>query len=201
MVPTPSWLLMRKRAAVQFGERACDGKAQARALVALRELGLDLLEGTAELVQGVLGNADAVVLDVDVDGIARRTRADRDAAAVAGELGGVLQKVDEDLVDRRARPPAPRCPPAMTSTVMVRFLARICSLTRRRARWIDCVRPGMGRFVRLMRPASMRDMSRMSLITDRRYCAAGADVAAIFLVLLRARARRRCRSASPRRSR
>ena len=98
-MPTPSWLLIRKAAAVQLGERAGDGKAEAGALVALRELGLDLLEGPAELVQGVLRDADAVVLDVDVDGIAGEAGADGDAAAVGRELGGVLEEVDEDLVE------------------------------------------------------------------------------------------------------
>ena len=53
---------------MEFGERAGDGEAEARALVALRELGLDLLEGLPELVQGVIGNADAVVLDMKTPG-------------------------------------------------------------------------------------------------------------------------------------
>ena len=81
MVPTPSWLRMRKRAAVQLGQRAGDGEAEARALVALREFGLDLLERPAELVQRIARDADAVVLDVDVDRVARRARAHGDAAA------------------------------------------------------------------------------------------------------------------------
>src|SRR3712207_3662222 len=73
-------------AAVELGEGARDRKTEARALVALRELRLDLLEWTSELLERLGRDADAVVLDVDVDGAGRQARAHGDAAAVRREL-------------------------------------------------------------------------------------------------------------------
>src|SRR3954469_24149420 len=54
-------------AAVELGEGTGDREAEARALVAAVELHLDLLERLPELADRFLGNADAAVLDIDVD--------------------------------------------------------------------------------------------------------------------------------------
>src|ERR1700682_3668505 len=47
------------RPAVQLGQRFGDGEAEARALMALGELALDLLERASELGERLLRNADA----------------------------------------------------------------------------------------------------------------------------------------------
>ena len=61
IVPVPSVERMRMAPPCSSVERFGDGEAEARALVALGELALDLLERPAELVQRVLRDADAGV--------------------------------------------------------------------------------------------------------------------------------------------
>ena len=68
----------------------------------LGELALDLLERLAEVLQRLLRDADAGVLDGDVDVAADDARAHRDAAAVRRELHRVGQQIDDDLLDDAA---------------------------------------------------------------------------------------------------
>jgi hypothetical protein len=69
-------------------------------------------EGIEQLGQGVLGDAQAVVLDLDLEGGAGAARADGDRAAAAADLldrlGGVADQVQQrlaqlPLVDQRRR--------------------------------------------------------------------------------------------------
>ena len=95
------------RAAVQLDQRFGDREAEARALMRLGELAFHLLERTAEVLQGVGRDADAGILDGDHHGLAGGAAAHRDAAAVGGELHGVRQEVEQDLLDRAAVDPEP----------------------------------------------------------------------------------------------
>src|SRR4029078_2794732 len=85
-------------AAMQFDERTGDGKPKPASLMALGELVLDLLEGAAELGDVGFGNADAGVLDGDLHMTARARQLYLDAAAVASELHGIGQQIEEDLL-------------------------------------------------------------------------------------------------------
>ena len=92
------------RAAMQLDQRFRDGKAKPRALMALGELALDLLERPAEFLAARRAvDADAGIRDRDDDGAARH-RAPRtdDAAAVGRELHGVGQEIEHDLLQRAA---------------------------------------------------------------------------------------------------
>src|SRR5262249_26994636 len=75
---------------------------EARALVALRELALDLLEWPAEPLEGVAWNADPVVGDADDHRAADGAAAQPHASALGRELDGVGQEVEDDLLDRAA---------------------------------------------------------------------------------------------------
>ena len=154
-------------AAVQLGQRAGDGEAETGALVALRELGLDLLEGPAELAERVLRDADAGVLDKDVDGVAGKPRAHRDAAALGRELHRVVEEVDEDLV-QRALVGRHGGVGQRVDRELERSSAR--ALADELQRLVERGLDARSRFVEPTRPASIRDMSRMSLMTERRYC-------------------------------
>ena len=62
-------------AAVEFGERAGDGEAEARALVGLESSVSTYSKGRASLCSASLRDADAGVLDIDIDGVADANRA------------------------------------------------------------------------------------------------------------------------------
>ena len=87
-------------AAMQFDQRLGDGQAQPRAVMGLGELAFDLLERPAELLQRVARDADAGILDADHHGAARHAAAHRDAAFLGGELDGVGQQIERDLLER-----------------------------------------------------------------------------------------------------
>ncbi len=63
------------------------------------QLAFDLLERPAKLVQSVLRNADAVVLDGDRGHAGARTATHRDGAAVRRELDGVRKEIERDLLE------------------------------------------------------------------------------------------------------
>src|SRR3954451_3480088 len=83
--------------AMKLDQGPRNGEAKPRPLMGPMSFRLNLLEGLAELVDGLPGNADPVVLHVDIDGARRRPRAHDDAAVLRGELHGVLEQVDENL--------------------------------------------------------------------------------------------------------
>ncbi len=85
---------------MQLGQRARDREPEAGALVAAGHVALDLLEGTADPVEFFARDADAGVLDIDVERIAGLAQADRDPAAFGRELGGVVNQIADDLVER-----------------------------------------------------------------------------------------------------
>ncbi len=89
-------------AAMQFGQRLGDRQAQTRAAMDLGELAFHLLERLAEILQRLLRDADAGVLDRDVDVAADDARPHRDAPAVGRELHRIGQQIDDDLLDRAA---------------------------------------------------------------------------------------------------
>ena len=62
------------------------------------DIRLDLFERLPELVDRLFRDANSIVFHVDVDGARRRSRSHRDAAARRRELHGVLEQVDEDLL-------------------------------------------------------------------------------------------------------
>ena len=76
-----------------------DGQAQAGALLVLPPGGVCLVEALPDLVQGVPGDADAVVLDRDVDLVAPVRGLHRDAGVGVAELDGIVDQVVEDLLD------------------------------------------------------------------------------------------------------
>jgi hypothetical protein len=85
---------------MQFGKRAGDGEAQPRALVAAGHVALDLFERAADPIELVLGDADAGILDVDIERIAGLAQPDRDLATFGRELRCVVHEVADDLVER-----------------------------------------------------------------------------------------------------
>lgn len=85
---------------MQLRQRACDRQSEAGALVAAGHVALDLLEGTADPVELLARDADAGVLDIDVERIACLAQADRDPAAFGREFGGVVDQIADDLVER-----------------------------------------------------------------------------------------------------
>ena len=68
--------------------------------MALGQLILDLLERPAELAQSILRYADAVVGDDDGHLAAAPPPAHRHCAAIRGELHGVGEKIERDLLQR-----------------------------------------------------------------------------------------------------
>ena len=102
MVPCPSVERMRIDAAVHFDKRFGDGEAEARALVAFGQLAFDLLERPAELAQRVFRDADAVVGDGDGDHAAAASPAHCHRAAVGGELHGIGEQIERDLLQGAA---------------------------------------------------------------------------------------------------
>ena len=86
---------------MQLDHRAGDGEAEARTLVAAGHLQRDLRERPPEPRQGRARDADAAVLDEDVDVLPRPSGADRDPPVGRRELHRVLQQVDQDLLERR----------------------------------------------------------------------------------------------------
>src|SRR5690606_11415009 len=87
-----------QRAAMQFGERARNGKAQAGAGMVLGELVLHLFERAAEFSQCILGDAAAIVLDGQDHRARGIARAQGYAAALSGELHRVGKEIDDDLL-------------------------------------------------------------------------------------------------------
>jgi hypothetical protein len=85
-VPAAEFRAQPHRAAVQIGQRARDGEAEAGALVALGELALDLLERLAEPPQRIRRDADPGVGDHEHDRVAQHLAAHGDPALVGGEL-------------------------------------------------------------------------------------------------------------------
>ena len=87
---------------MQLDQRLGDGQAQAGTLVALGELAFDLFEGAAQFGQSFLGNANAAVGNAQHHVVVRHPSAHRDLAAGRGELDGVGQKIERDLLERAA---------------------------------------------------------------------------------------------------
>ena len=81
-----------------------DGHAQARALDAADRAGILAGEGLKDMLLELRAHADAVVLDAElvvgkaVRGGGLLDNADADGAAGAGELDGITQNVEQDLV-------------------------------------------------------------------------------------------------------
>ena len=87
---------------MQLDQGAGDGEPEPAALMALGELVLHLLERPPQLGDVVLGDADAGILDGDFHVAARTRQMHVDAAAVAGELHGVGEEIEEHLLQRAA---------------------------------------------------------------------------------------------------
>src|SRR5208282_718705 len=83
-------------------ERFGDREAETGSLVPLRQLAFDLFERPAELVQRILRDADAVVLDGDGDHAAAKPPTHGHRAAVGRELHGIRQEIERDLLHRAA---------------------------------------------------------------------------------------------------
>ena len=89
-------------AAVQADEALDDRQAETRPVLAavIRCIGLE--EGLAQARQVGLADADAVILDGDREIRPIAQRADGNGAATLGELDGVGNEVDQDLVEGAA---------------------------------------------------------------------------------------------------
>src|SRR5260221_8887999 len=87
---------------MQLGHRPRQRQAEPRALVLAGEAAVDLAEGAQRGFEIVRGDADAGVLDRQAEPVRVVAGADRDAAAGGGELDGIGQQVEQDLLE----PPA-----------------------------------------------------------------------------------------------
>src|ERR1051326_1016048 len=87
---------------MELDQRFRDREAKPRALVALGQLALDLLERPAEALHRLRGDADAGVLDGDGRGEGAGATAYRHAAAFRREFHGVGEQIEHDLLERPA---------------------------------------------------------------------------------------------------
>ena len=85
-----------------MGERFGDRKTEARPLVAFGQLTFDLLERPAELVYGILWDADPVVLNGNCHVAAARSASQGYCATIGRELHRVGQKIEGNLLKRAA---------------------------------------------------------------------------------------------------
>src|SRR3954464_10297812 len=82
-------------AAVDLGDVFDDREAEAGAAHFAAAAAVDAVEAFEDAGEVVLGDADAVVGDLDGDRLAVGTGADVDAAAVGGVLAGVVDQVGD----------------------------------------------------------------------------------------------------------
>ena len=170
-LPRPTWLRHRDVSPHQADELPADGQAEARAGPRLLP-GLGLLEMTEQLVLLVLRDARAGVLDLDRRhgrgrGLAVRVHAQADAPLL-GELDGVAQDVDEDLtqfVDVGVTMKRGTSPIVSTENDSFFSFVRTRNIISR-----SLSRTGRSNVegFRVVRPASILDISRTSLIRARR---------------------------------
>src|SRR5690242_3532667 len=85
---------------MQLNQRFGNSQPQARAVLRLGELAFDLFKRTPEFLQRVGGDADAGILDADQYGAARDASSHRDAAVLRGELDGIGEQIERDLLER-----------------------------------------------------------------------------------------------------
>src|SRR3954469_22781574 len=84
-------------AAVPLDQGLGDEQPHAAAVMPPRQDILDLDEGAAKVCDPFLGYPDAGVGDDDLNGPVADAHADRDAAALGGELDGIADQVDQHL--------------------------------------------------------------------------------------------------------
>ena len=102
VVPWPSRLTILDRPAMQLDERTGNSEPEPAPLMALGELVLDLLERAAELRHLGLRDADAGVLDGELDDVLGPRQMHIDVPPSRREFDRVGQQVEEHLLQRAA---------------------------------------------------------------------------------------------------